>query len=274
MRFREHRLRFERLEQRKVFSADVDSESLVPSLAQGDSASDVLELSEPMEADGVRAAEVRIQFDPLSVQPDLSTIKAGDAWNGKASVVANVDEIAGTLVAFLFTTRPITGQGNLLELEFKSAGSDPVGTTPASIGIEQVRLNEGQIEVTSDLTILAAPSQTLDQTDDSIGSDGAVNATRDGRDSEEHVFANDGIFANNFANDEVFASLQELAADKGIADRHTQLGDGVEGDLAVTHREHDDEIDSNARREAQDRLHDLQVTSVFIGPLRPDFLDE
>jgi hypothetical protein len=223
MRFRERRLRFEKLEQRKVFAADIVSESLADAISKPYSSSDAIELPEPIESDGVRAAEVRIQFDPLAVQPDLSTIKAGDAWNGKASVVANVDEVAGTLVAFLFTTRPITGQGNLLELEFKSAVSDEVGVSPASIGIEQVRLNEGQIEATSDLTILAAPAQTLNRADELIASDEDLSEPLD-NESDESL---------GDATDYVFAAHNDLAAEEWGADRESQLVEVLEGDQAA-----------------------------------------
>lgn len=261
MRVRNRRLKFEPFEQRKVFATDMAPELLPPPGFGG------YETQEAMEADGVRAAEVRIQFDPLTVRPDMNSLRAGDAWNGKASVVANVDEVAGTLVAFVFATRPIAGQGNLLELEFKSTNSDSSQGGSSGIGIDTVRLNEGQIEIPYELTVLASPGR---QGGDAEQGDIPTDSTSVEWSHEDAPHA-PGLF-----HDEM--GIQSL----GVRDHEFELpGFEVNDFESGTDDQNADDTARGAMPETgqsggefvRNHLHDMRISSVFIGPVRPDFLD-
>ncbi len=96
-------------------------------------------------AENLRAAEVRIQFDPQKVTTDVSRIHGGKLWDGRAAVIANVDQESGTIVAFLYSANPVKeGDGDLLDIHFV-AKSDTSSGEPIEIDVQEVRLNEGQI---------------------------------------------------------------------------------------------------------------------------------
>ena len=98
----------------------------------------------------MRSAEVHIQFDPQKVSTDVSRIRGGKLWDGRVSVLANVDQDTGTIVAFLFSARPIaSGDGELLDIHFVSRDNLPSGE-PIEIDLQKVRINEGQIKLTSE----------------------------------------------------------------------------------------------------------------------------
>jgi hypothetical protein len=111
------------------------------------------EISTPVQVrsvDGMRSAEVHIQFDPQKVSTDVSRIRGGTLWDGRVSVLANVDQDAGTIVAFLYSARPIaSGDGELLDIHFVSRDNLPSGE-PIEIDLQKVRINEGQIQLTSE----------------------------------------------------------------------------------------------------------------------------
>lgn len=101
-------------------------------------------------ADGLRAAEVRIQFDPTEVTTDVTQIRSGSIWGGNAAVIANVDQDAGTIVAFVFSVNPIaSGNGVLIDIGFTSQ-PNAQQNGPIVIDVQKVRLNEGQILLTAD----------------------------------------------------------------------------------------------------------------------------
>lgn len=111
------------------------------------------EVSTPIDvsgADGLRAAEVRIQFDPNEVTTDASQIRSGSIWGGKAAVIANVNQEAGTIVAFVFSVNPVaSGDGELIDIDFTP---QPNAQHDGSIviDVQKVRLNEGRISLTTE----------------------------------------------------------------------------------------------------------------------------
>ncbi|TWT65247.1 Cohesin domain protein [Allorhodopirellula solitaria] len=109
-------------------------------------------------ADGLRAAEVRIQFDPSEVTTDASQISSGSIWNGKASVIARVDQEAGSIVVYVFAANPVpSGDGELIDIDFTvQPGASQRG--PADIDVQRVRLNEGQISLTDEPRVGHDPS--------------------------------------------------------------------------------------------------------------------
>ncbi|WP_144057837.1 cohesin domain-containing protein [Novipirellula maiorica] len=120
-------------------------------IESGSDVSAAAEVSTPVEvsgAQGVRAAEVRIQFDPTEVTTDTTRIQAGSVWNGRGTVIANVDEQAGTIVAFVYSTKPVAEDaGGLIDIGF-AVKQDRISVKPIDIDLQQVRLNEGQIALT------------------------------------------------------------------------------------------------------------------------------
>ncbi len=111
------------------------------------------EVSTPIDvtgARGLRAAEVRIQFDPAEVTTDASKIRSGSVWSGQAAIIAKVDQSAGTIVAFVFSANPVTtGEGQLIDIDFV-AQSKARHDGPIEIDVQKVRLNEGRIALTNE----------------------------------------------------------------------------------------------------------------------------
>ncbi len=121
------KLRFQQLERRQLFAGD---------LAFSESGSD--------ETSGVRAAEVRIQFDPEKVMPAPTDFLPGPAWQGKGAIVANVDPSQGTVTAFLFSVEPIDAtKGELIDIRLAPA-SDAVEPVGPAFAIESITVDEGQ----------------------------------------------------------------------------------------------------------------------------------
>ncbi len=111
------------------------------------------QLSAPVaitRADGMRAAEIRIQYDPVEVTTDSENIIAGSVWGDAAMVVANVNESAGTIVAFVFSAQPVeVTSGSLLDINFQSRRPTALHRSLA-IDLQRVRLNEGQVPLSVD----------------------------------------------------------------------------------------------------------------------------
>jgi hypothetical protein len=79
---------------------------------------------------GTRAAELRFNYASEAMDIDPNSLQLGDAWRGRASLVRNVDQIAGTVSVFIYSAQPImVGEGELLhfggELSDQSALSQP-----------------------------------------------------------------------------------------------------------------------------------------------------
>ncbi len=151
------------------------------------------EISTPIEvsgADGMRAAEVRIQFDPSEVTTDASQIRSGSVWGGHAALIANVDQEAGTIVAFVFSANPVaSGDGELIDIDFTPQENAPQDGAIV-IDVQRVRLNEGKISLTNEPVV--GPDSS-DGRIDIVASDGTNSASRHTR----------GVFvADTTANEE------------------------------------------------------------------------
>lgn len=152
-----------------------------PNTPNQDGSAVAAEVSTPVVvsgADGLRAAEVRIQFDPNEVTTDASQIRSGSIWGGNAAVIANVNQDAGTIVAFVFSVNPVTsGEGGLIDIDFTSQVSAQ-HDRPAVIDIQKVRLNEGQISLLNEPVIGPDASDGRIHTIVSGGADYEVLRTR------------------------------------------------------------------------------------------------
>ncbi|WP_372724180.1 cohesin domain-containing protein [Novipirellula sp.] len=141
------KLGVQQLESRRLLASVSMPSAIVDSVPEISAA---VEVSTPVEvsgAQGVRAAEVRIQFDPAEVTTDATRIQAGSVWNGRGTVIANVDEHAGTIVAFVYSTKPVAhDEGGLIDIGF-AVKQDRPSPKPIEIDLQQVRLNEGQISL-------------------------------------------------------------------------------------------------------------------------------
>lgn len=101
-----HRLRCEVLEARCLMAVDV-AQALVLAI-------------EAPAVEGVRAAEIQLQYDPVILNLSESDIQAGQAWSERASLVANVDEANGLVNIFLFSAESISSSENeLVDLQFE-----------------------------------------------------------------------------------------------------------------------------------------------------------
>lgn len=153
MRSRHRRLRYELLETRELLATVQISDAVVAHSAE--------RVTVPVNIDdatGVRAAEIRIEYDTsqLNVQP--KDIAAGSAWDGKALAISKIDEPAGVIVVFVFATEDLeSGSGSLLDVSFTIRNE--ARATKAAVDLAEVRLNEGQIALTT------SPVTEADSTD-------------------------------------------------------------------------------------------------------------
>ncbi len=139
------------LEARRVLSAAAGVQALsnvyvhVPDNLTGQPSQQVATPVDIDNAAGVRAAEIRINYDTTLLDADVSSVQAGSVWTDSAQVVANVDDTSGTIIAWVFAPEALgSGGGSLLNVEFTVKGTATVGDSTA-IDLAQVRLNEGAI---------------------------------------------------------------------------------------------------------------------------------
>ncbi len=131
----------ERLESRQLMAAMPLPESIV------EAADETYELVDVRAASGIRAAEVLVRFDPNTTRVEASDIRAGSVWQGRAAVIAKVDQVAGTIKAFLFTTRPLAGDaGNLIDIDFDVPDGMAEDIKPV-FAIDRVKLDEGRVRL-------------------------------------------------------------------------------------------------------------------------------
>ncbi len=100
-------------------------------------------------ANGVRGAEIRLQYDPTILRLTPENVQAGSTLNGSddVQVVANVDSSTGTIVIFISASTELGNiSGSLVVLNFSVLSSAGVGTE-ADIDLVKVTLNEGAIQV-------------------------------------------------------------------------------------------------------------------------------
>lgn len=123
------RLRCELLEGRRLMAGDLEG---------------AMQLSiEATQLDGLRSAEVRLQVDQsLDLTP--GDVHPGDAWDGQASIVTNIDQAAGLVTIFLFSVAPVEKSGgSLVDIELNV--SDALARDISAASLQKVRLNEGSI---------------------------------------------------------------------------------------------------------------------------------
>lgn len=153
MRSRHRRLRYELLETRDLLTA-----VQIPHEIVGHSGHRVIVPVDIDDATGVRAAEIRIEYDTAQLDVKPKDIAAGAAWAGKAIAISNVDEPAGVITVFVFSTENLAGgSGSLIDVAF-TVRADVRGMK-ATVDLAEVRLNEGQI------TLPASPLIGADTTD-------------------------------------------------------------------------------------------------------------
>lgn len=158
----------EKLEARQL-TASV-SVSATPTLPPQESTASV----EVSDAGELRSAEIRFDYDPQKVQIQKDDIRPGSAWNNQAALIANVDEEAGSVHAFIFSTRPINAQtGNLIDVDLDPA-PESLCSPELELDLRSVRLNEGEILLKDD------PTDGPDPTDHSVNS-GKLHARPIGR---------------------------------------------------------------------------------------------
>jgi hypothetical protein len=149
------------LETRAVFAADMwplEISATVPELpesnafeARGElqSTLDGLEPSVAIEAErisGLRGATVQVKFDPDAVSIERRNLRPGAAWEGRASLLARVDDEAGLIDVFIFSANPVTAErGSLLDLDFDLL-DDLADEQARLIEVTHVQLNEGQLD--------------------------------------------------------------------------------------------------------------------------------
>ena len=176
MRFNPRRLAFELLESRRVLSGGGVSASAatvfvnLPNNLTGQPGGQVVAPVNIDNAAGIRGAEIRINYDSTLLAADNDSVLAGSVWpRGSTAVVANVNQTAGSIMVFVFTTEGLNpGGGSLLEVHFAIRSEARVGNSTA-VDLAKVRLNEGGIIPNPE------PIPGLESTDGKITSVGAVN---------------------------------------------------------------------------------------------------
>ncbi len=158
-------LRFEILESRKLLAADVfiGKQSFCDvDVGQefkiidesGDKTTVEVQASNLI---GLRGAEFRFHFDTSAFDVESHSVKAGAAWRGKASVVAKIDDSAGTLDVFVYSANPITiDSGDLIEFDMKIDTNmvDCIANAMASkVELTKIELNEGEIHPSAHLIV-------------------------------------------------------------------------------------------------------------------------
>ncbi|MDV6033154.1 MAG: hypothetical protein F9B45_24310 [Phycisphaera sp. RhM] len=123
------RLAAERLESRRLLATVSVTQSFDESAR---------ELRLPLRvqnAHDVRAAEIRIEYDPNVVRAEEWAVEPGEFWNGRVSMSVNIDQDAGTITAFLYTAEPVeASDGDLVSIGFREEAcvSQP-GAAPITV---------------------------------------------------------------------------------------------------------------------------------------------
>ncbi len=159
MRLRPTQLNLENLEFRRLLAA-----VSVPGDLTGNVAAIVAAPVNIDTATGVRGVEIRLNYNTAILNLDSAAVSAGSLWaaNSDTQVVANVDDVAGTVVVFVSSSAALGNiSGSLVQLNFTIASGATVGDT-AALDLVSLILNEGAIAVTP------APIAGSDPTDGQI----------------------------------------------------------------------------------------------------------
>ena len=124
-------------------------------------------VSAPVSIDsaiGVRAATIRIQYDPAVLSLSQENVTAGSAWSSATDtqITTNVNQTTGVAVVFLSASTDLAASNaSLVHFGFVVRSGASTGTV-STIDLTEVRLNEGAIAVTP------LPIAGTDSTDGSI----------------------------------------------------------------------------------------------------------
>ena len=124
-------------------------------------------VSAPVSIDsaaGVRAATIRIQYDPTVLTLAQENVTAGSAWSSATDtqITTNVNQTTGVAVVFLSASTELTASSaSLVQFGFVVRSGAAAGTV-SQIDLTEVRLNEGAIAVNP------LPIAGTDSTDGSI----------------------------------------------------------------------------------------------------------
>ena len=110
-------------------------------------------VSAPVSIDsaiGVRAATIRIQYDPAVLSLSQENVTAGSAWSSATDtqITTNVNQTTGVAVVFLSASTDLAASNaSLVQFGFVVRSGASAGTV-STIDLTEVRLNEGAIAVT------------------------------------------------------------------------------------------------------------------------------
>lgn len=113
---------------------------------------------------GVRAATIRIHYDPTVLTLSQENVTAGSAWSSATDtqITTNVNQTTGVAVVFLNASTALTASNaSLVQFGFVVRSGASAGIV-SKIDLTEVRLNEGAIAVTP------LPIAWIDSTDGSI----------------------------------------------------------------------------------------------------------
>ena len=173
------RFTFERLEARRVLSA-----VSIPVDVTAEPSGQVVVPVEISDSEDVRGVEIEISYDTDLLDADDDSVTAGAVWeDAGADVVVNVDDDAGTIVAWVSAAAGLESlSGSLLDIEFTVSSDAVVGET-TDIDLVEVIINEEEIAVdpepeagadTTDglITFVEADDSDDDSDDDDDDDDG------------------------------------------------------------------------------------------------------
>ncbi len=204
---RKRRLCFEPLDARRLLAA-VD----IPDDLTGAPLGQVTAPVNIEDAAGLRAAEIRLEYDANVLEIDADDIVAGTVWgdDDTVDIVASVDASTGTIVIAVFAAEGIPDvDGSLVELQFTIRAGVAAGTT-TDLDLTFVRLNEGSI------TVDVMPQPGADATD------GRITVIADSGDASISGF----VYADTNNNNQVDAG--EAIPGVRITLRNTDTGDEVQ----------------------------------------------
>lgn len=106
---------------------------------------------------GARAAELRLDFASDRMEIDPASLKLGDAWRGRASLVKKVDDELGSISVFIFSAQPMgIPEGEMLEFTATMHDGATAGESQSLVELVKFELNEGLLDT--------VPSMSLDLT--------------------------------------------------------------------------------------------------------------
>jgi len=165
---RQRTLRIERLEPRQLLAAAgpgaaVDPLVSIPDDLQAVPGQTFVVPVNIDEADGVRAAEIHIQYDTALFDAEDSDVRPGSVWpETNTSLFSNVDDAAGTIEVWVFGVEPLGPEaGSLIEVEFAVASDAPVDQC-SPLELREVRLNETMPVTLSDGRVCIQPGISID----------------------------------------------------------------------------------------------------------------